>query len=388
MRILLCGVNGLGEEAISRAFERMGYDVRSYDRKSDNYDIDKEYMHDLVERFQKEKYDIVFSIDFLPIVSKICQIFKIIYISWIYDCPEIRLYSKAITNSCNRIFLFDKVQYERFHRRSPDTVYYMPLATEPVIDFEKWITDDEKKRYAHDLTFVGSLYNEKKRQFHELEELDDYEWGFVNGLARAQINVYGYNFIYDSLSDEMVIALKRKLDYASIEDYIIDDREILSDQYIGAYSSSLDRARTLQAAADIHKLHIYTDSDTSQLHNVINCGVADSVRMTPKIFHCSKINLNMTSKTIQSGIPLRVFDVLGVGGFLITNYQPEIGDFFSPGKDLVVFEDINDMQYKINYYLEHEEERSAIARHGYETVCNNYTYDIMLKKIFGIAGVL
>ena len=92
MRILLCGVNGLGEEAISRAFERMGYDVRSYDRKSDNYDIDKEYMHDLVERFQKEKYDIVFSIDFLPIVSKICQIFKIIYISWIYDCPEIRLY--------------------------------------------------------------------------------------------------------------------------------------------------------------------------------------------------------------------------------------------------------------------------------------------------------
>lgn len=388
VRILLCGVNGLGEEAISRSFNRLDYDVNIYDRKCDNYDTDKGYMHNLVEYMQKEKPDIVFSIDFLPIVSKVCQIFKIIYISWIYDCPEIRLYSSAVSNLVNKIFLFDKIQYERFHRRSPNTVYYMPLATEPVKDFENWITKEEKKWYTHNLTFVGSLYNEKRRQYHELEKLDAYDWGFVNGLARAQTNVYGYNFIYDSLSDDMVSTLKRKLDYASIDDYVIEDREVLADQYIGAYASALDRVMTLQAAADVNTLHIYTDSDVSQLHNVINCGVADSVKTTPKIFHCSRINLNMTSKTIQSGIPLRVFDVLGVGGFLITNYQPEIVEYFKPGEDLVVYEDIKDMQDKIKYYLEHEEERSAIARHGYETICNNYTYDIMLKKIFEIAGVI
>jgi len=78
--------------------------------------------------------------------------------------------------------------------------------------------------------------------------------------------------------------------------------------------------------------------------------------------------------------------VLGAGGFLITNYQAEISEWFEPGVDLVVYEDLADLEEKADYYLEHEEERKKIAMNGYNKVCERYTYDLALKEILEISG--
>lgn len=381
MKILICRFNGLGEKGIIDSLKRLGYTVFEYDKKCDNYDTDISYLEGLAASIDRYKPDKVFSINYFPIVSKVCKIYGLLYYSWVYDCPELHLYSKSITNKVNRIFVFDKVMYERLKRRSLYNIFYLPLATEPVEDFDSWISNEEKKRYSHDITFIGSLYNEKKRQYHQLESLPDYERGYIEGLVQAQVNVFGYNFIMDSLSDDIVERIRKQLGYESIDDYEIEDREIIADHYIGVYASSIERIKTLQKVADVHTLSIYTDSDISMLNNVENCGIADSVTMTPKIYHLSKINLNITMKPIQSGVPLRVFDVLGVGGFLITNYQPEILKYFEDGKDLVVYESLDDLQYKIHYYLEHEDERKKIARQGYKKVKENFTYEKLLEMM-------
>ena len=77
----------------------------------------------------------------------------------------------------------------------------------------------------------------------------------------------------------------------------------------------------------------------------------------PLIFHYSKINLNITSKSIRSGLPLRIFDILGCGGFLLTNYQPELSNYFTPGYDLVCYSSEDELLEKTEYYLSHEKER-------------------------------
>ena len=61
---------------------------------------------------------------------------------------------------------------------------------------------------------------------------------------------------------------------------------------------------------------------------------------------------------------------MGCGGFLITNYQVELPEFFVIGEDLEVYTGIDDLIEKTGYYLEHEEERNRIARSGYEKVKN------------------
>lgn len=382
MKMLFCQFGGLGEQAIQETFVRLGYQVECFWAKADNYDYDAALLNGFVEQMKKGKVDFVFSINFLPIISKVCNIYKTLYISWIYDSPEMHLYSSAIRNPVNRIFLFDKIQYSRFYPVSPDTIFYMPLATKPMTEKEMdGITVSEHDRYDSDLCFIGSLYNETDKRFHELENLPDYWRGYIQGIVEAQLNVFGYNFIADSLSDQDVSELKKMLRYELVDDYQRVDREVIADMYIGPMVSALDRKRTIQKLSKSHRVTLYTGSDTSDFTNVDNRGLADSITMMPKIFHCSKINLNITSKTIQTGIPLRVFDVLGAGGFLITNYQQELLDYFEPGIDLVVYEDVTDLQEKVDYYLKHETEREQIARNGYQKVCEQYTYDIALKEI-------
>ena len=68
-------------------------------------------------------------------------------------------------------------------------------------------------------------------------------------------------------------------------------------------------------------------------------------------------------------------------GFLITNYQAELYDLFTPGEDLVVYESLEDLVEKVQYYLGHEEERKQIAMRGYETVKQYHTYDVRLKQM-------
>ena len=73
--------------------------------------------------------------------------------------------------------------------------------------------------------------------------------------------------------------------------------------------------------------------------------------------------------------------MLGAGGFLLTNYQLELSDFFENGKDLVYYESREDMLRKADYYLEHESERREIARSGREKVIKHHSYEQRLMKL-------
>lgn len=381
MKITFCMFGGLGERSIIAAFERMGHEVSEFDDYTKNHDYDEVYMDKFVSHMEQVDCDLVFSINFLPIVSKVSKVFRKTYISWVYDCPELHLYSDAVQNENNRIFVFDKLQYAEISPLAPKNIFYMPLASAPMT---REPSKEEWEKYRSDICFIGSLYNEKDRRYDEIAKLPPYLKGYVDGLVNAQLNVYGYNFIPDSLDDEMVKAFKNHFQWELIKGYNCDDRMVVADMYLGSYCSAIDRRRTLQSLAQHFPVVIYTDSDVSDLQGVENRGLADSISMMPQIFHCSKINLNITSKTIRSGISLRVFDVLANKGFLITNYQPELYDYFTPGEDFVVYESQADLIEKVEYYLNHEEERQAIAQHGYETLKTYHTYDMRLKEILDI----
>ena len=89
----------------------------------------------------------------------------------------------------------------------------------------------------------------------------------------------------------------------------------------------------------------------------------------------------MTNRPFKSGIPLRVFDIMGSGGFLISNYQPELAELFVPGEDIVLYDSIPDLLIKIEYYLEHKDERIQIAKNGYEKVKKYHSYDVRLEEM-------
>lgn len=82
----------------------------------------------------------------------------------------------------------------------------------------------------------------------------------------------------------------------------------------------------------------------------------------------------------------RVYEILGRGGFLIHPYVEGLEKEFEIGKHLVCYKhgDADDLIDKINYYLEHPEEREKIKQAGFEFVKNNYTYQKRCKQVLEI----
>lgn len=110
----------------------------------------------------------------------------------------------------------------------------------------------------------------------------------------------------------------------------------------------------------------------------------DYERDMPVMFANSAINLNVTLRNIRTGIPLRVLDIMGAGGFLLTNYCPELNEYMTEGKDFVSYIDAGDCCEKAVYYIEHEAERKKIAANGHDRILDMFTYEHQIKKMFDV----
>ena len=107
-------------------------------------------------------------------------------------------------------------------------------------------------------------------------------------------------------------------------------------------------------------------------------------RDMPVMFANSAINLNVTLRNIRTGIPLRALDIMGAGGFLLTNYCPELNEYMTEGKDFVSYIDAGDCCEKAVYYIEHEAERKKIAANGHDRILDMFTYEHQIKKMFDV----
>jgi hypothetical protein len=84
-----------------------------------------------------------------------------------------------------------------------------------------------------------------------------------------------------------------------------------------------------------------------------------------------KIHFN---RNILDDINFRTFETAGCRTFLLTNYTPNLEKLFKIGEEVVVYEDLNDLDEKISYYLNNENERIKIEIAGYERAKKDHTY--------------
>ena len=150
----------------------------------------------------------------------------------------------------------------------------------------------------------------------------------------------------------------------------------------------MERQEYLAKVSEHFATKLYTHEPTPALPHIQNMGAIDYYDVMPHVFKHSKINLNLTLRSIRSGIPLRAFDVMGTGGFLLSNYQEDFFDFFIPDEDFVFFDGTDDLLAKIEYYLSHEKERAAIAENGFQKVNTYHTYHHRVSEMLEIAGLL
>ena len=241
-----------------------------------------------------------------------------------------------------------------------------------------------QKRLSADVSFIGSLYNEEHNLYDNLKNLSNYTKGFLDGILKAQSQVYGYNFMQECLTPSILRQLQEATHYKKNIDGVEPLSYIISDYFLSRKLTSIERIEYLTLISKQFSLKLFTSDPNISVGLCQNMGPADYLSETPYIFHNSKINLNFTLRSIRSGIPLRCMEIMASGGFLLTNFQADLLQHFTPDEDFVYFESENDLLNKIDYYLSHENERKQIAESGHKKISKNHNHKTIFEKIFTI----
>ena len=82
----------------------------------------------------------------------------------------------------------------------------------------------------------------------------------------------------------------------------------------------------------------------------------------------------------------RIFETTGRGGFIISPYIAGITDHFVDRKEAVfyAFDNFNQLKNLIDYYLEHDDEREAIRKAGFERTKKENTYTNRMKEMIDV----
>jgi spore maturation protein CgeB len=105
-----------------------------------------------------------------------------------------------------------------------------------------------------------------------------------------------------------------------------------------------------------------------------------------KTFRAAKIVLNSNHYSEIWGVNKRTFEAAGCGAFQIVDNLPGLEGLFEKGKEIVVFDDLQDLKEKIEYYIHHPEERREISNRACRRTHDEHTYEKRLERLLNIAG--
>lgn len=352
------------------------------DLKWKSYDEDPQFTERFEEILKKEKINLCFSFNFFPLIARICAEHNLLYVSWVYDCPHNTLYSDTLKLNTNLIFTFDRLQMERFREKGVSQIYHMPLAVNVGrLDAMRAQVSQEalQKNFSAEISFVGSLYEDNF--YRQISYLPPHLKGYLDGICRAQMQLYGMDLLEDVADDALLSQLQKHVVLSVDPGYSMTYWESFCDNFLRKNISGLERVEAIGRLAQRFQTVLYSDS-CMENENVIQRGRVNYRNQMPLVFMASALNLNLSIRSIRSGIPLRCMDIMGAGGVLFSNMQPELMEYFEEGIEWIGFGSMDEMMDKAEFYLEREDLRQQIAYAGYQKVKAEYTYQHALQKIF------
>lgn len=107
-----------------------------------------------------------------------------------------------------------------------------------------------------------------------------------------------------------------------------------------------------------------------------------------EIFAKSKITINrhigISGKYANN---MRMFDATLMGALLITDHKSNISEFFNVGKEIITYNNSNELVERVKYYLSHPLEREKIAKAGQLRTLKDHSYKIRMAELSKILRI-
>lgn len=370
--------------SLAGALKKNGYEVMEYPKVQDTSDMDEDEINELVDYIKENGITHMMSICLVYSAAVAAYWAGIKYVPIVWDAPYLKPYTVMGTLDNIWYSVFDKLDAERMRKGGCSHVLYQPLA----VDADKVARWREKRLHrvkdVNDISFIANLYerNDYDACLDKIPgNMQDY---FRSIMEEAAFKWDGINRVYGQTGKEI-------LDYINLvspefkfdNPYDVEDVRYFEVAYLIRKLANIERICVLNMLAEEHNVYLYTNSrvDRSVLPKVHLNPPVPAGEMAAVVFAGSKINLNISLKGIEGGTPQRIMDILGAGGFVLTNYCEETAEIFEEDKEIVMFRTPEELLEKVDYYLTHDEERRRIAKTGHEKVMNCYTYEQKLKKL-------
>lgn len=368
------------------ALRKMGYTVEEYGKIQSNSILDDKEIKELVNYISKRKITHIMSIHLIYNLAVAAYRTDIKYISVIWDAPYLKPYT--VMGKLDNVWysVFDKLDCERLKNSGFKHVLYQPLAVNRD-NILKWNSKAKLNgQYISDISFVANLYgnNLYDKQLQALpENMQNY---FISIFEEAAFHWDGVNRIYGKTSKEVLEYIKLVTPGLKFENpFDVEDVRYFEVAYLVRKLANIERICILNMLAQHHKVYLYTDSiEAKEVLDGVSIGKPVLAgEPVSAIYAGSKINLNISLKGIEGGTPQRIMDIMGAGGFVLTNYCSETAELFEENKEIVMFKTPEELLEKVDYYLSHDEEREEIAEAGHKKVLQRYTYEHKMKQLMG-----
>lgn len=334
------------------------------------------------ERFRQllkaDHYDGVISVNFFPLVAVLCHDQGIPYLSWSYDSPLDAGFQEYFAYDTNYIFLFDRAETARYRANGYSQVFHLPLAVNTKRLDALPTPSARQATYEADISFVGQLYSSPLDTL--LHFADEYTKGYIEGILQAQLRIYGYYFIDEMITEDLLENINASFRAMGQNTTRLNHRGL--SYAIASQITHLERCFLLEQMGELFDTKFYSSAPGTFHSPVKYCGPAKYFTQMPVIFRQSRLNLNPTLRSIQSGIPLRALDIMGSRGVLFSNYQPELAEVFVDGQDVIMYGSMEEAFDKATYYLQNSQLLKGIAQNGYTKTKELFQYPLQIEKMF------
>lgn len=391
-KVLIFEWNSITHKESIYAFEKLGFECHTFKTPYNSWTYDDDFLEQVNRHLDLHSFDMVFSVNYFAMVAEACYIHDIPYIAWCYDSPTYIGDLRYLNHPTNHVFLFDSAETADYHSRGCTNVYYMPLAVNVDRLNKISCTAEDINKYHSSISFVGALYDTNLTA--AVNYLTDYQKAYINALVDNQLNLYGYDLYTNILNDNFMEWLSQP-DFNKAIQSEWEKQKVSTDTpsagslaiLLNKMVTNRERLLLITMLSKHWDFKLYSTGTNEVFNNVIQCGTVEYYQEMPKVFRNSRINLNVTFRSIRAGIPQRCLDIMGSHGLLLTNYQKDFEEYFKDQENLLIYHSIEEAYDKVKFYLEHETERKKIEDNGYETVCKYFNYPEVLKKILCISNL-
>ena len=387
-QILIFQWESVGKDDVVEGFKKLGFVCDTYYMGSGT-EARKGINEDVVRAgLSGKNYVFAFSTNYFCQIARLCNEVGIPYLSWSYDSPSRVDEEENLPMETNQVFFFDSKEAKHYKSAYPSAnVYHLSLAVN-TDRIDRVLSAKADPKYRADVSFVGRLYD--SNFVDALSCLEDYKREFLLGITDAALRTRDAEHIFSISNQGLVNWLDNKAFCDAINADFDDSQGEDRTAYrlgvqLSKYSTNKERLLLLGMLGPHFDVKLYSDTTSTFLKDVKECGIVEYETKSPFVFNNSKINLNCTYLSIRSGIPLRCLDIMGCRGTLLSNRQKDFEEAFEDGKSVLLYDSLEEAFDKCEYYINHDEERNKIAEEGYRIVREKYNYEYKLREMLKLA---